>query len=117
MCPAQNVYFDMAHTSDPADWGAAWAAYVSLEDVVNWKPVPEGAEDVAGQIVGVQGCFWSEFTTQDAEMEPMLAPRILGLANKAWDLNDSVDGPALRALMQSYAGVFDRMGWQRHQGA
>ncbi len=117
MCPAQNVYFDMAHTSDPEDWGAAWAAYVGLEDVMNWRPVPKGAEDVAERIVGVQGCFWSEFTTTDREMEPMLAPRILGLANKGWDKLDQVDGPGLRALAQSYASLFDKMGWQRHRGA
>ena len=117
MCPAQNIYFDMAHTDDPGDWGATWAAVVGLEEVVNWQPVPAGAEDVAERIVGVQGCFWSEFTTRDREMEPMLAPRILGLANKAWDRRDSVDGPGLRALAQAYAGVFDLMGWQRHGGA
>jgi hexosaminidase len=117
MCPAQHVYFDMAHTSSTDDWGTAWAAIVALEDVMNWRPVPIGAEDVADRIVGVEGCFWSEFTTKDAELEPMLAPRILGMANKAWDKNDAVDGPGLRSLAQSYAVVFDRMGWQRHQGA
>lgn len=117
MCPAQNVYFDMAHTSDVDDWGAAWAAFVALEDVVAWKPVPTGAEDVAHRIVGIEGCFWSEFTTDDRQMEPMLAPRILGLANKAWDRRDSLDGKGLRALAQAYAPLFDRMGWQRHKGA
>ena len=117
MCPAQNVYFDMAHSAAQDDWGATWAAIVALEDVMTWRPVPVGAEDVAANIVGVQGCFWGEFTTKDAEMEPMLAPRILGLANKAWDVRDSVDGPGLRALAQAYAGVFDLMGWQRHKGA
>ena len=85
--------------------------------MVNWRPVPKGAEDVAERIVGVQGCFWSEFTTEDREMEPMLAPRILGVANKGWDISDRVDGTALRALAQSYGPVFDRMGWQRHRGA
>lgn len=117
MCPAQHVYFDMAHTRDIGDWGTAWAAYVALEDVVNWQPVPVGAEDIAGQVLGVEGCFWGEFTTHDAEMEPMLAPRILGLANKAWDRTDRVDGPALRALAQAYGPLFDRIGWQRHNGA
>jgi hexosaminidase len=117
MCPAQHIYFDMAHSKSPDDWGAAWAAFVGLEDVVNWKPVPAGAEDIAHKIVGVQGCFWSEFTTKDTEMEPMLAPRILGIANKGWDKNDTVDGPGLRALAQCYAAVFDCMGWQRHNGA
>lgn len=117
MCPAQHVYFDMAHTGDPRDWGAAWAAFVGLEDVIAWKPVPQGAEDVAHRIVGVQGCFWSEFTTEDRQMEPMLAPRILGLANKAWDVHDALTGPGLRALATAYAPLFDRMGWKRHTGA
>jgi len=118
MCPAQNVYFDMMHTADVEDWGTCWAIpEVPLEQVVNWRPVPVGAEDVADRIVGVEGCFWSEFTTKDQEMEPMLAPRILGLANKAWDIRDSLDGTGLRALAQAYGPVFDRMGWQRHRGA
>lgn len=117
MCPAQNTYFDMAHTGEPVDWGAAWAAFVGLEDTVAWNPIPIGAEDIAHRIVGVQGCYWGEFTTQDLQMEPMLAPRILGLANKAWDQNDSLDGAGLRALSGHYAAVFDRIGWQRHRGA
>ena len=117
MCPAQHVYFDMAHSANPGDWGAAWAGTIALEDVMNWQPVPKGAEDVAHKIVGVEGCFWSEFTTKDAEIEPMLAPRILGLANKAWDRNDALDGPGLRALAQEYGPLFDRIGWQRHAGA
>ena len=117
MCPAQNTYLDMAHTSDAGDWGAAWAAFIALEDTVNWRPVPADAEDIAHRIVGVQGCFWSEFTTEDAEIEPMLAPRILGIANKAWDTNDSVDGPAMRGLAAAYGPVFDRIGWARHRGA
>lgn len=117
MCPAQNAYFDMAHTADPDDWGASWAAFIALEDTVNWQPVPKGAEDIAHRIIGVQGCFWSEFTTDDAQLDPMLTPRILGLANKAWDCGDSVDGPTLRALAAHYAPLFDSIGWRHHKAA
>ncbi len=117
MSPAQNVYLDMAHTGDESDWGAAWAAFVSLEDTINWKPIPDGAEDITPRIIGVEGCFWSEFTASDNEMMPMLAPRILGVASKAWDINDSLTGPSLRALAGHYRGVFDAIGWPRHKGA
>lgn len=115
MCPAQKVYFDMAHSDDPADWGASWAAFVPLEETVNWDPVPHGASDIAPRVVGIQGTFWGEFTTVDWQLQAMLAPRILGLATKAWDLHDSVDGPNLRALAQAYGVVFDTMGWDRRK--
>ncbi len=117
MSPAQNIYLDMAHTSDASDWGAAWAAFVSLEDTINWKPVPDGASDIAHRIIGVEGCFWSEFSTTDTEMMPMLAPRILGVASKAWDINNGLTGPDLRALAGHYATLFDAIGWSRHIAA
>jgi len=112
MCPAQHLYFDMAHSADPEDWGAAWAAFLPLEETVNWRVVPEGAEDIAPRIAGVQGCFWAEFTTEDRQIEPMLAPRILGLACKAWERAEATDGPRLRSLAAAYAPLFGRIGWQ-----
>ena len=117
MCPAQKVYFDLAHSADPTDWGASWAGFVPLEATVNWEPVPQGAADIAPRVVGIQGTFWAEFTTADWQMQAMLAPRILGLATKAWDVNDSVHGPNLRALAAAYGPVFDLMGWDWHRGA
>lgn len=117
MCPAQSAYFDMAHTPAPDDWGACWAAMIPLEATVDWSPVPEGARDVAHRIIGVQGCFWSEFTTRDAEMEPMLAPRILGIACKAWETDGQTSGQRLRALANAWGPIFDKMGWSRNTWA
>ncbi len=117
MSPAQNIYLDMAHSADAADWGANWAAIVSLEDTINWDPVPADAPDIADRVIGVEGTFWSEFTTQDDQMEPMLAPRILGVAVKGWQADGTMDGPCLRALAGHYRAVFDAMGWARYRGA
>ena len=99
MCPAQNVYLDMAHSSDTDDWGANWAAYISLKDTIAWNPVPE--VDTAANIIGVQGAFWGEFTTKDEQMWPMLLPRILGIAVKAWQTDD-ISLEALESLSQYY---------------
>ncbi|MEP3296203.1 MAG: family 20 glycosylhydrolase [Pseudoruegeria sp.] len=103
MCPAQNVYMDMAHTDDPDDWGASWAAFVSLEDTVNWDPIPE--PDIADRILGVQGAFWSEFTTEDSQLWPMLIPRILGVASQAWQ-QDRIARKTLVQLSESYRSLF-----------
>lgn len=117
MCPAVNAYFDLAHGSDPDDWGAAWAGFVPLEKTVEWSPVPEGCEDIAARVVGVQACFWGEFTTEDHQAEGMIAPRILGIAAVGWETAGQTHGQALRALAGAYAPLFDRIGWQRHRGA
>jgi hexosaminidase len=117
MCPAQHVYLDMAHTSSAQDWGAAWAAFVDLEEVLNWSPVPKGAEDIAPRVIGVQGTYWAEFTTRDRQAEALLAPRILGVACKAWDKADAMTGPGLRRLALHYGPIFDAMDWDWHKGA
>lgn len=117
MCPAQHAYFDLAHSPDPDDWGAAWAGFVPLEKTVAWDPVPKGAEDIAARIAGVEACFWGEFTTEDGQAEGMIAPRILGIATKAWEPAGRTDGAVLRALSGVYAPLFDRIGWRRHRGA
>ena len=117
MCPAANAYFDLAHTGDPDDWGAAWAGFVPLEKTVDWDPVPKGAEDITPRIAGVEACFWGEFTTEDAQAEGMIAPRILGIATKGWEPAGRTDGAGLRALAGVYGPLFDRIGWQRYRGA
>jgi hexosaminidase len=117
MCPAANAYFDLAHSSAPDDWGAAWAGFVPLEKTVDWDPVPQGAEDIEARIAGVQGCFWGEFTVEDGQAEGMIAPRILGIATKGWEPRGMTDGAILRALAGTYGPFFDQIGWRRYRGA
>ena len=99
MTPAQHVYFDMAYTDDLDDWGASWAAFVELEDTISWDAVPDPS--LVDRIIGVQGAFWSEFTTQDTQIWPMLMPRMLGLAMMAWQV-ERPDLAVLLALSQAY---------------
>ena len=99
MTPAQHVYLDMAHTDDTDDWGASWAAFVDLPDTIAWDPVPDPA--LADRIIGVQGSFWSEFTTRDEQLWPMLMPRMLGVAMMAWQ-TERPEFATLQALSHAY---------------
>lgn len=114
MCPAQHCYFDMAHSPDPDDWGAAWAGAIPLEASVAWQVIPVDAADILPRVIGVQGAFWSEFTTSDAQIAPMLAPRLLGLALKGWSREAAIDGAGLTRLAASYDRVFKCLNWQTH---
>lgn len=112
MTPAQHVYLDMAHTADPEDWGANWAAVIALQDTVAWDPVPGDDPALADNIIGVQGTFWSEFTTRDAQIEAMLMPRLLGVATMAWQDRGSADPALLPRLAAAYQPILAAMGWQ-----
>lgn len=113
MMPGQKTYLDMAQTESPNDWGANWAAIISLEETLNWEPVPTDEPELEEFIIGVEGAFWSEFTTEDSEMEPMLAPRILGIASMAWQSQQATLTDVLLGLRRAYARVFDAMNWQQ----
>ena len=103
MTPAQHVYMDMAHSGDVDDWGANWAAFVDLADTVSWDPVPDPA--LSDRIIGVQGAFWSEFTTQDSQMWPMILPRILGVAAMCWQSHAPT--PEEIAALAQHVRAFD----------
>ena len=105
MTPAQHVYLDMAHTNDIDDWGANWAGAVSLSDTIAWDVIPPDEPELAKHIIGVQGTFWSEFTTQDAQLWPMLVPRILGVASKGWQSHD-ITSADLHSLATDFARVW-----------
>jgi hexosaminidase len=110
MTPAQHVYLDMAHSNDPDDWGANWAAYVDLSDTIAWEPLPDPA--LADRIKGVQGAFWSEFTTEDAQLWPMLMPRLLGVSVKAWQTAD-LSPESLIQLAHIYQTALAPQVWTR----
>ena len=111
MTPAQHLYLDMAQTHDTDDWGASWAAIVSLSDTIAWDPVPDAEPELEDRILGVQSTFWGEFTTIDEELEPMIAPRILGSAIMGWQARKSCDVHTLEHLAHRYRPVFDSMNW------
>lgn len=113
MMPGQKTYFDMAQSHSSDDWGANWAAIISLEETINWDPVPQNEPELERNILGVEGAFWSEFTTADAEMEPMLAPRVLGVSMLGWQDNQSITTERLLGLRCIYADVFDAIGWSQ----
>jgi len=112
MSPAQHVYFDMAKSELFDDRGGRWAGALSLEDTVEWQPVPMDEPELENNIIGVEGAFWGEFTNDDKEMEPMIAPRILGLAEVAWRAKDNpADAVSILQSAHVYKALFEKIGW------
>ena len=66
--------------------------------------------DAASHVIGVQGTFWGEFTTEDSQLWPMLLPRMLGIAATAWQHEMTLDGDSLTAIAGHYRPILEAFG-------
>lgn len=115
MAPERHVRLDAAHGEDPDDWGAGTP--VPLEATADWRVVPPGAEDVGARVRGVMGLFGAEAVGTDGDLGPLLLPRLLGVACKAWVPQGGLDGDRLRPLVGAWGPLLDRIGWRWNGGA
>ena len=101
-----NNYFDMAYQKSPDEPGYNWGGYLDVDKPFSFVPydyyrnarnvgghaaassVFEGKERLTGagraNIAGLQGLLWGENMKSEALLEYMLAPKLLGLAERAW---------------------------------
>lgn len=56
----------------------------TLPDVYNYEPTEGMTEAASRQVMGIQGCMWSEFMGEPEALEYMLFPRLTAVAERAW---------------------------------
>ncbi|MBE2208526.1 MAG: carbohydate-binding domain-containing protein [Saprospiraceae bacterium] len=105
--PVSNLYFDMAYHNDFDEPGYYWGAYTDVDKAFSFVPFDyfkTAAQDRfgnpidpaifvgksrltdygKGKIVGIQGLIWSETLHGPHDLEFMVFPKLLGLAERAW---------------------------------
>ena len=81
--PGSRAYLDMQYTPE-CPLGLHWAGYVEVADAYNWDPLSEVSSVSEADLLGVEGCLWSETTQTLADIEYLVFPRLLGLAEIGW---------------------------------
>ncbi|KAH3869272.1 hypothetical protein DPMN_032435 [Dreissena polymorpha] len=111
MTQATNLYFDHPQEPDPEERGLYWATrFTDTRKVFDFRPDelydniredrsgnPQSKHDVCGDdmskctrlekpenVIGIQGALWSETIRTSENMDYMLFPRLLALAERAW---------------------------------
>jgi len=107
LCPVTNLYFDLAWNPSPEEPGLDWGGFVDLRKPFQFIPFdyyrnvrfdrrgnPLDPSTFIGKdrltdygkanILGIQGNLWSETLGGDGRLDYMLAPKLLGLAERAW---------------------------------
>lgn len=83
MSPAANSYLDMKYDSTTT-LGLHWAGYVETDQCYNWSPATLVPGVGKADILGIEAPLWTETIANMKELEYMVFPRLLGLADLGW---------------------------------
>jgi hexosaminidase len=83
MSPAKKMYLDMQYDST-TKLGLHWAAYIEVDSAYMWNPTSYVKGIKRENILGLEAPLWTETISTMDEIEYMVFPRIIGLAEIAW---------------------------------
>lgn len=119
--PTSRLYFDRPHEENSSDSaqndlrarvGLPVYPPMSLRHGVCWDP----ADDTPGvssddQLAGVEGAIWCETIANREELEFMLLPRLVGLAEKAWGPRGVTDWDDYAQRIEAQSLIWAARGW------
>jgi hexosaminidase len=123
MAPADHAYLDQRYPNDSSGLGLGWACNGCDLDVnYNWDP--SGFTGVpASSVLGVEGAEWGETTRTMSDVEYLLLPRLLAIAELGWSPAADRSGPdsaAFADFVQRVAAQqprFDAQGLNYYRSA
>lgn len=83
LAPGAFCYLD-AYQDDPSLGPEANGAYRPLSRVYGYRPLAGLSVEERRHIRGIHGCLWTEYVPTPADVERMLLPRLLAIAENGW---------------------------------
>jgi hexosaminidase len=110
LAPAPVMYFDNRQAlSRDAPPGRGWL--VRLQDAYAFEPVPPDLpQDAARHILGLQGNVWTEMIRTDTQLEAMIFPRILAVAETGWSAPARKDWPGFASRLPAELSRLEGLG-------
>ncbi|SFB70877.1 hexosaminidase [Nocardioides terrae] len=105
MAPATHAYLDQKYAPGvPADLGLSWACNTGcdVDQFYNWDPGTYVTGVTDQDVIGVEGAMWAETVHDLSEVQYMVFPRLIALAEVGWTPQAA----------RSYADFLPRLGAQ-----
>jgi hexosaminidase len=110
MSPGDYLYFDH-YQGDPASEPLAWGGNNPLERVYQFEPVPDSLNaQEAAHVLGAQANMWTEYVPTDAQLEYMVYPRALALAEVVWSPRERREWASFAARLPAELQALGRLG-------
>ena len=110
MTPTSHAYFDYAQ-GDPALEPLSIGGNLPLERVYGFEPVPEQlTRGEARHVLGAQGNVWTEYLKTPEQVEFMVFPRALAMAEVTWSPREARDWTSFTVRLPAALQALDRLG-------
>lgn len=109
MSPSKKVYLDMQYDST-SKLGLHWAAYIEVKDSYDWEPATRVDGVDKTKILGVEAPLWSETIADLNDIEYLLFPRIVGIAEVAWTPVEARNWDEYKVRLGNQAKRFKALG-------
>ncbi len=110
---ADHFYFDLCYSRHPYERGLTWAG--TTDEFSSLSGYPSKLCTLPGaNVLGVQGQVWSETIRNSDHLEEMLFPKILGLAERAWNPDSTYSEPDFHAVILNEIPKWEAGGFAYH---
>jgi hexosaminidase len=110
MSPGSHCYFDHYQSKHPNE-PLAIGGYTPLEKVYEFDPIAPGmTPDQAAYVLGGQANVWTEYIPNFKQVEYMVYPRALALAQTLWCQKKTIYSVFKAALITYHLPILKKMG-------
>jgi hexosaminidase len=112
MAPANHTYLDQKYKAGmagnvPPSLGLSWAcgSGCDVDQFYNWDPATYVTGVTDANVIGAEGAIWGETTVTFPDVEYMVFPRLVALAEVAWspEVARTATSPAYQDFLQRLA--------------
>ncbi len=109
LCPDDFAYFDYRQSDAPVE-PIPVGTVLTLRDVYDFEPLPEGAsEPMRRHVLGVQANAWSEHLDTVARLDYAVFPRLAAFAEVAWS-GAGKDWDDFARRLPAQLAIYDAIG-------
>jgi hexosaminidase len=117
MSPEEFCYLDFYQSKDRSREPPAAGAYLPLERVYSFEPVPAGLPaEARAHILGGQGNLWTEYIPSLSQLEYMAFPRLSGLAEVLWSSKGTRNWKDFRRRLAVHEKRLQELGINYYHG-
>ncbi len=110
MTPGNPVYFDH-YQAGPAGEPIAIGGMNTLKKVYDYDPIPKSlSAEEANYVLGAQANLWCEYIPTAEQVEYMVLPRMLVLAEVVWTPKENKDWKSFNKRLQNQFKAFEQKG-------